>query len=137
MSFGKWLVEKRQAAGFTQAQLAERVGISPNYISALERDAPNAKDGLPRRLRLGKVDKLAKVLRVSEDEARIAAGYAPTQLIGPPQNRRELLDALERIGVAHIEFHDDIDDKSPEQLQEIFDVIQIAVELTLTKQGKQ
>ncbi len=62
MTFGKWLSGKREAARLTQVQLAERAGISPNYVSALERDEPNARDGSPRRPRLEKVDRLAKAL---------------------------------------------------------------------------
>lgn len=77
MSFGKWLSEKRMAANLTQPELAKRVGFSASYVSALERDEPNARDGSPRRPRVEKVDKLAKALGVPKDEARLAAGYAP------------------------------------------------------------
>lgn len=77
MGFGKWLAAKREEARLTQAQLAERSGISPNYVSALEREEPNALDGSPRRPRIEKVDRMAKALGVSLDEARLAAGYAP------------------------------------------------------------
>lgn len=82
MSFGKWLVEKRNAAGLTQEELADFVGISESYVSALERDEPNSRDGSPRRLRIDKVDKLARPLRVTVDEARLAAGYAPKESAG-------------------------------------------------------
>jgi transcriptional regulator with XRE-family HTH domain len=136
MTFGKWLSEKRQEARLTQQQLAKRAGISPNYVSALERDEPNTKDGLPRRPREDKVERIAKALRVSLDDALLAAGYAPTQLIGPPQNRKELIEALERIGVEQIQFHEDISDKSPAELLELFDAIKLAVEITLSRQNK-
>ncbi|MEP7077074.1 MAG: helix-turn-helix transcriptional regulator [Acidobacteriota bacterium] len=69
MSFGKWLVARRNDARLTQIQLAERAGISPNYVSALERDEPNARDGSPRRPRTDKVEKLAKALQVPLDDA--------------------------------------------------------------------
>lgn len=68
---------KRNDARLTQVQLAERVGISANYISALERDEPNARDGSPRRPRIDKIDRIAKALDCPLDEARLAAGYAP------------------------------------------------------------
>lgn len=67
MTFGQWLVEKRTAARLTQTQLAKKAGISTNYVSALERDEPNAKDGSPRRPRLDKVDAIAKALHVDMD----------------------------------------------------------------------
>jgi transcriptional regulator with XRE-family HTH domain len=82
MSFGKWLADKRRAAGLTQKELADYAGISANYVSALERDEPNAKDGSPRRPRLDKVDKMARPLRVTVDEIRVAAGYAPIDSAG-------------------------------------------------------
>ena len=64
---------KRNDARLTQVQLAERVGISANYISALERDEPNARDGSPRRPRIDKIDRIAKALGCPLDEARLAA----------------------------------------------------------------
>lgn len=79
MTFGKWLSARREAAHLTQQQLAERCGISAVYVSALERDEPNARDGSPRRPRPDKVERLAKALGVSVDEARLAAGYAALQ----------------------------------------------------------
>lgn len=79
MTFGKWLVGKRKEAHLTQAQLAERCGISAVYVSALERGEPNARDGSPRRLRQDKVERLAKALGVDVNEALLAAGYAPTR----------------------------------------------------------
>lgn len=42
MSPGQQLCEWRKMARLTQIQLAERAGISANYVSALERDEPNA-----------------------------------------------------------------------------------------------
>lgn len=77
MSFGKWLSSRREDARLTQQEVADRVGISFSYVSALERDVPNSRDGSPRRLRASKVEKLAKVLGVDVNEARLAAGYNP------------------------------------------------------------
>ncbi len=78
MSFGKWLSEKRIAANLTQEQLASRVsGVSISYISAIEREEPNSRDGSPRRPRVEKVDALARALGADVSEARLAAGYAP------------------------------------------------------------
>lgn len=97
MTFGKWLIEKRLDAKLTQVQLAERAGISPNYVSALERDEPNARDGSPRRPRVEKVDRIAKALGVPLSDARLAAGYATTTR--KPHNVVEFFEALEAIGI--------------------------------------
>lgn len=99
MSFGKWLIQKRNAARLTQVQLAKRVGISANYISALERDEPNARDGSPRRPRIDKVERLAKALGCPLDEARLAAGYAPKTITRKPETIPELVAALEQLGI--------------------------------------
>ena len=90
MTFGKWLASKRDAAELTQGQLATKVGVSVSYISALERDEPNSKDGSPRRPKLDKVDALAKALNAESSEARLAAGYAPSE----PEDRFKLPDGV-------------------------------------------
>lgn len=87
---GQQLAEWRKAARLTQVQLAERCGISANYVSALERDEPNALDGSPRRPRLTKVDRMAKVLRVPVDEMRVNFGYAPAKPFTKPATIEEL-----------------------------------------------
>lgn len=140
MTFGKWLVRNRQAAKLTQAQLAERAGIQPSYVSALEREEPNAKDGSPRRPRIDKVDRIAKALRVPVDEARLAAGYAPTKpATGKPQSLIDLLERLERLGIENLHFadQDKLRNATPDELQEVLEAVKFAVELTLRKQSQQ
>lgn len=99
MTFGKWLVREREARGIRQPELAKRAGVSVSYISALERDEPNAKDGSPRRPRIDKVERIAKALGVTLDDALLAAGYAPR---GPiryrPKNLEEFINILESWG---------------------------------------
>jgi transcriptional regulator with XRE-family HTH domain len=136
MTFGQWLKTKRAELRISGGDLETRSGVSRQYISNLERELKQEKSGKPVQPSIEIVDKIAKALNSDIDEARIAAGYAPAQLIGPPRNRKELLEALERIGVAHIEFHDEIDGATPEQLQELFDAVRLAVEITLSRQGK-
>lgn len=77
MSFGKWLRDRRESLGLSQGELSERSGLSVSYISALERDEPNTRDGRPRQPKLDKVDRLARSLEIGTNEARSAAGYAP------------------------------------------------------------
>lgn len=86
-------------ARLTQVELAERADISPNYVSALERDEPNARDGSPRRPRLDKVDKLAKILKVPQDKMRANFGYAAANPFRKPTTIPELIEALEALGI--------------------------------------
>lgn len=136
MSFGKWLAEKRIAARLTQGALAKRAGISITYVSALERDEPNAKDGSPRRPRLDKVERLAKALSVPIDEARVAAGYAPLNPATKPQTVAELLEAIERLGVDHIMFAENLKDMTPEDLSDILDSIRNSIEHQLLRKKR-
>ncbi len=77
MSFGKWLRDRRDSLGLSQGELSERSGLSVSYISALEREEPNTRAGLPRQPKIDKIDRLARALQVGVNEARQAAGYAP------------------------------------------------------------
>lgn len=74
-SFGQWLERKRRAAGLNQTELAQRSRVTKATISLYERDGIDQ----PRR---GQIDKIAKALGVSVDEARSKAGYASEKLEG-------------------------------------------------------
>lgn len=63
--FGQWLKEKRELAGLSQVQLAEKVDVSRGYITALE--------GGTRTPSVELVDSLAEALGLTRVEARIAA----------------------------------------------------------------
>jgi transcriptional regulator with XRE-family HTH domain len=77
MTFGSQLKAWRKAKGMTQPELAKAVGVNVSYISNLERDfSPNTKSGKPRPSE-ALVEKFSKVLEISLDEIRLAAGYAP------------------------------------------------------------
>jgi transcriptional regulator with XRE-family HTH domain len=88
--FGRWLIQKRRAAGLTQRELALRVSISKSYVSALERSQTQAVAGKPVRPKLEKVDALAQALGVPVAEARLAAGYAPPDTSAAAIDRRLL-----------------------------------------------
>jgi transcriptional regulator with XRE-family HTH domain len=123
MTFGKWLAAKREAVGMTQPQLAKRAGISVSYVSALERDEPNAKDGSPRRPRIEKVDKIAKALGVLIDDAREAAGYAP--LDPKPKTAKEALQAIEKLipGFDGVLWFEQMTDEDAERMLDAFKAI--------------
>jgi transcriptional regulator with XRE-family HTH domain len=97
MTFGDWLREKIADRGVSNAELGRRVGVSATYIGNLVRDySPNKRK--PGRSRPSEpvVEAIANALGAPVDEARVAAGYAPTS----PQdalvaflNSTELTDA--------------------------------------------
>ena len=69
-SFGGRLRRLREAAGLTQEQLAERAGLTPNAISALER-------GERRRPYPHTVRALSEALALSDDEAAAMSAAVP------------------------------------------------------------
>ncbi len=74
-NFGDWLFEARKNARLSQEELAERAGISKNYVSTLERNLPNYKTGAPPQPSRKVVEAIAIGLSVPVPEAFAAAGY--------------------------------------------------------------
>lgn len=127
--FGSWVKSTREAIGISQAGAARRAEIDRQQWYRIEA----GKSGTKRETAI----RIAQALSADTDEALRLAGYAPETLpLGPPQNRKELIEALERIGVEQIQFHEDISDKSPAELLELFDAIKLAVEITLSRQNR-
>ncbi|NNE68711.1 MAG: hypothetical protein HKN33_19265 [Pyrinomonadaceae bacterium] len=85
--------ETRTARGIGVRELASLVEgeCSASYISYLERNVYEGKDGSPTRPSESIVETLALGLEVSENEAREAAGYAP---LSSTTSTVELLDAF-------------------------------------------
>ena len=91
MNFGKWLKEKRAEARISGPDF-ERGGVSRQYISNLE-------TGHVERPSREYAIKIAQVLRISPDEALLAAGYAPDGPIRQrPKNLEEFIEILESWG---------------------------------------
>src|SRR5215207_7178243 len=109
-SFGAQLKRLREAAGFTQEELASRAGLSSDAVSALERG--QRKYPYPHTVRA-----LANALNLSEDEhdalinaAPKRTGMAftqpdepesspvmpPTSLVGRERELQEIKDLLDR-----------------------------------------
>lgn len=78
-TFGQRLVRWRKAAGLTQGELAGRVGMTPTYISHLEREVDPTGIGEKPRPMIEVVDAIAKALSVPLAEVRCAAGYDPPE----------------------------------------------------------
>ncbi|MDQ3442632.1 MAG: helix-turn-helix domain-containing protein [Chloroflexota bacterium] len=74
ISFGAQLRHYRVAAGLTQEALAERAGLSPNAISALERG--ERRHPYPRTVQV-----LADALGISDEERRGLAAMPPKRLV--------------------------------------------------------
>ena len=94
---GKRIKECRERLGLTQEQFAEKTGLTPNYISTLERGA-----SFPR------CDKLILIMNALETNADAifcdvlehSADYQASVLSGrlealPPREQKRILDILE------------------------------------------
>lgn len=135
-TFGLWLRTKRTEARMSLQSVANKAGISKQYLSVLERAEPHALTGKPVKPKVELVEQLAKALGADPDEARIAAGFAPESFTyGKPQNLQDLFRILSDIGIDGIHFvnEDALRSASPEELQELLDSIRVAVEVTLSK----
>jgi transcriptional regulator with XRE-family HTH domain len=69
---GRELRETRRALGLTQAEVAERLGVSPSYISAVEAGR--------RNLTLGQLANIANAMRLGIDISFIRPDGTPVQL---------------------------------------------------------
>lgn len=141
MSFGKWLRGKLYDKRVNNAELARRVGVSATHIGNLVRDySPNTKSGVARPT-IELTDKIAIALGIPKDEARLAAGYAPSVLprSGPPETLEELVEIVEAMGITNLQFfdHDKLRNATPEQLQEVLEAIEVAMNVTIARQMRE
>jgi transcriptional regulator with XRE-family HTH domain len=87
-SFGKWLLSARKAADMTQAEVAQKAGLSKAYIGHLENSRRHTTTGAELSPSRDKVVSLARAVGGSVNDALEAAGYA---------SERRLPDFLYRI----------------------------------------
>ena len=100
ISFGKFLREKRIARGYSLRKFAEKIGVSPTYLSQVEQgrfDPPTAE----------RVEQIAKLLGEDAETMIRMAGRTPNDL--PPLLHNEGIPELLR--ATH--------GLSPEQLREL------------------
>lgn len=90
-TFGAWLRGLRNSLKLTQGQVARRAGVSPSYISTLERCPPHTVTKVPVHPERDKVISIAKALKADPNEALVLAGYMPNHL-------SEVPDAIRVIG---------------------------------------
>lgn len=84
-TFGDWLKAKRLELKISGAELERRSGVSRQYISNLERNLKSDTTQEIVKPSVEYVDKLAKGLGITSDEARLAAGYAPQNATTLPE----------------------------------------------------
>lgn len=101
MSFGARLTELRKAAGFTQQELADEVGVSRRMLAYYEVQS----DHPPTTL----LPALATALKISTDEL---LGVAPARRVAKPRNTR-----LER----RIQEIDKLDVRKKRQIMQLLD----------------
>lgn len=137
-TFGDLVTRRRLELNLSQRELAQRIGKSATYINYVESGKnPSAKSGRFTPT-VEVVDKIASVLTIPVDEARLAAGFAPLhQRNGKPETLTELLDRLEDLGIDNVHFadHDALRHATPEELQDVLDAVQLAIEVTLRRQN--
>jgi transcriptional regulator with XRE-family HTH domain len=83
VSFGDSIRRGREAAGLSQARLAQLIGRSPSTVRAWEQGRSNPGDA-------GSVAALAAVLGLDEDHLLGKAGFEPRPPSAPPQLETEL-----------------------------------------------
>lgn len=86
--FGLWLREKRQTARLTQTEVAKLAGISPSYVSTLERGEPHSVSKIPVKPERETVLAIAKAIGGNPNEALVLAGYMPNHLSDIPDSIR-------------------------------------------------
>ena len=72
-TFGDWLRKRRETVGLTGAEVARRSGVTPAYISLLEKNR-TSRNGTLTAPSIDKTDAIARAIGVHSSEARLAAG---------------------------------------------------------------
>lgn len=139
LDFARWLQAELELKRMRPAELARRAGVSKQNIGKILNRTPHSLTGTIPNPKVETVDAIAKALGSNQDEARIAAGYAPSNLpVGKPKDLPDLLKRLEDMGVENLHFYDEdrLRDASPEQLQDMLESISLAIRLTIEKQAR-
>lgn len=89
--FGLWLRKRREAAGLTQDQLAERAGIGKQYLSKIENAKPHSTTGRAPAPTLETLDAIARALRVDLSDVLGALGLQTGARDVALPNEEELL----------------------------------------------
>ena len=137
MAFSEWLKQARDDRKLSLRELARRTNgaCTFGYLSQLENSRGGKKGVYQPDIEI--VDALAKALDKNIDEARLAAGYAPTFQTSPPQSIPELIEALERLGIeAPLLYGGYPDDPDGEGFREVLERIYLDIQLVVTRLQK-
>lgn len=96
-SFGEWLRTHRKEKGWTQEELAAASGISPSYISTIERSQPHTITGGKIRPEREKVLALARAVGGDQVVALLLCGYSATL---PPDEAGESFEIDENVRIS-------------------------------------
>lgn len=112
-------------------------GLTKQNVGRILNDTPHWQTGKPPKASEAFVDSTASALGIDIDEAREAAGFSAKNPIKPPTNLRELIEALERLGLPvpqlHGGFNRLLEDSGT--FEEALKRIQMDLELLLTREG--
>jgi len=90
MQFGPKVRELRKAKGFTQRQLADRLGVSFTYVSKVENEKLHFGDYPSEKF----IHKLSDVLDADEDELLLLADKVPEAIRRRIRERPEVFRAV-------------------------------------------
>ena len=103
MQFGERIRELRESHGWTQKELANRVGVSVSYISKVENERLHFGDYPSEKF----IHKLSAELGADEDELLLLSDRVPDALRQRIRERPEVFNAVA-----------DLDNKSMDQLMQ-------------------
>jgi transcriptional regulator with XRE-family HTH domain len=98
-NFGQYVREQREAKGIGLREMAKMIGVSPTYLSKIERGEfdPPAED---------KVKRIAEIIFRDPDELLALAGRVPTDLVNiilrRPREMADLLRAAKGLAPEHV-----------------------------------
>ena len=87
MSFGNFIRTKRLEAGYTLRKFAEKIELSPTFVSRMERDEIDAPGE-------DKISAMAQALSIDPEELILMAGRVPTKIKEMILQRPELVSVL-------------------------------------------
>lgn len=122
-SFGQYLSRKREAFGLTQTELAGRVGVTPTYISYLERGVDPTGIGQSIRPMIEVVDAIADALETPLAEVRCAAGYDPPEGVEAACEEIAVESSFDKSDFAML--HQKYEQLTPDQRRRISPVIEM------------
>lgn len=132
-TFGEAIKERLTALNMRPSELARRANTSRQNIGRLINGVVHPITGAYPTADLATVEAIAKALNWNINEARLAAGYAPTE----PQTRiQKLIAALEAQGIDGLSMFGgftQLADMSDEQYEEVLRSIALVIDMSVQR----